>query len=632
MNELYKGYIETKDKKSAEKLKGRTSWKTLEEVQNCDGYAGMLAEDTILIDLDDSEQAEILMKIVEDLQMFCKVICTTRGKHFLFKNTNGLVTKNYTHVTLAVGLTADIKLGSKCSYEVLKTDGEERFCEWDIEDGEEYGEVPKWLIPVGKVNTDFLSMDEGDGRNDALFSYILKLQSSGLTKEECRECIRLMNKYILKKPLDEDEVETILRDDSFQKDIFYVNGSFEFDKFAEFIRANNRIIKVNGQLHIYEDGVYVKDSKSIEAVMIRIIPNLRKTQRTEVLSYLELICKETPVSDPRYIAFTNGIYDIVTDELLPFSQELVIINRIPWDYNPTAYSEIMDKTLWKLACGDQSVRALLEECVGSCFYRANQLGGGKAFILTGDKANGKSTFLDCVKAVLGRENISALDLNEMGDRFSTAMMFGKFANIGDDIGDDFLQGSQVAIFKKIVTGNMIKAEFKGQDPFDFVPYVKLLFSANSIPRMKDKTGAVLRRLIIIPFSARFSKADPDYDPFIIYKLTAEESLQYLIKIGLEGLKRVLAEGYTESDKVEKELEEYREENNPLVGFLKEWGDCIENESTLEVFRRYQIYCQENNQTPMSRVVFTKVVNKMVGFTTVLKKIAGKPTRIFIKEV
>ena len=114
--------------------------------------------------------------------------------------------------------------------------------------------------------------------------------------------------------------------------------------------------------------------------------------------------------------------------------------------------------------------------------------------------------------ILADENISALDLKELGDRFSTSMMFGKLANIGDDIGDDFLQGTQVSIFKKVVTGNRIKAERKGMDPFEFNPYVKLLFSANDIPRMKDKTGAVLRRLVIIPFNATFTDQDPDFDP------------------------------------------------------------------------------------------------------------------------
>ena len=50
-------------------------------------YAGILATNTILVDLDDGEQAEILMKIVEALQLNCRVYQTTRGKHFLFTNT-----------------------------------------------------------------------------------------------------------------------------------------------------------------------------------------------------------------------------------------------------------------------------------------------------------------------------------------------------------------------------------------------------------------------------------------------------------------------------------------------------------------------------------------------------------------
>lgn len=208
----------------------------------------------------------------------------------------------------------------------------------------------------------------------------------------------------------------------------------------------------------------------------------------------------------------------------------------------------------------------MEECIGYCFYRRNEL--GKAFILTGDKSNGKSTFLDCVKAILGDENISALDLKELGDRFSTSMMFGKLANIGDDIGDDFLQGSQVAMFKKVVTGNRIKAERKGQDPFEFNPYIKMLFSANDIPRMKDKTGAVLRRLVIIPFNAQFSKNDPDYDPYIKYKLICQESLEYLIALGMQGLKRVLTnQEFTKSEKVDKQVKDYEEENNPIIAFL-----------------------------------------------------------------
>lgn len=632
---LYKGYVETKGKQSIEKLKNRTKWKTYEEVKNLSGFGGVLADDTILIDIDDSEQSEILMNIVEDLQLDCKVLCTSRGKHFLFKNHT--IARNRTHVQLAVGLTADIKVGSKLSYEVIKIDGEERFCEWDIEEGGKYQEVPKWLFPV-KATAEFVDMDAGDGRNQALFNYILTLTANDFTVDETRECIRILNKFVLKEPLSDEELEVILRDEAFQKPVFFMESTFLFDKFAVYMKNTAHVVKINGQLHIYKDGIYTNGYKEIESDMIQYIPNLKKMQRREVLDYMELIVEEKEQSDANLIAFNNGIYDLVTGELKPFSTDIVITNKIPWDYNPDAYFELADKTLNKLACDDAAIRALLEECIGYCFYRRNEL--GKAFILTGDKNNGKSTFLDIVKTILGDKNISALDLKELGDRFNTSMMFGKMANIGDDIGDDFLQGSQVSIFKKIVTGNRIKAERKGQDPFEFNPFIKLLFSANDIPRMKDKTGAVLRRLVIIPFNARFSKylpdgvtIDPDFDPFIKYKLIQKESIEYLIKLGVEGLKRVITNNeFTKSEKVQGQLDEYEEENNPIIAFIADCGvDMIENEPTADVYKRYQVFCAENSMQPMSNIVFSKQINKRLGFKVIQKKLNNVNRKIFVKE-
>lgn len=630
---LYKGYIKSKGKAAIEAFKNRTTFRTFEEVKNLPGYAGVLADDTILIDIDDTEQSEILMNIVEEYQLDCRVYCTSRGRHFLFKNSS--ITRNRTHAPLAIGLTADIKLGSRTSYEILKIDGEERFIEWDIEEGGTYQEVPKWLFPV-RAAVDFLDMDAGDGRNQALFNYILTLQSNDFSVDETREAIRILNRFVLKEPLSDDELEVILRDEAFQKPIFFHDKTFLFDRFATYLKNNCYVVKINNQLHIYKDGTYTNGYKTIETAMIQQIPNLKKAQRKEVLEYMELIVDERNQSDARYIAFNNGILDVVTGKMQPFSPDLIVTNRIPWDYVPDAYNELTDSTLNKLACSDAPIRALLEECIGYCFYRRNEL--GKAFILTGDKSNGKSTFLDMVKAVLGEENVSALDLKELGDRFSTSMMFGKLANIGDDIGDDFLQGSQVATFKKVVTGNRIKAERKGQDPFEFNPYVKLLFSANDIPRMKDKTGAVLRRLVIIPFNARFSKylpdgtPDPNYNPYIKYELVEQSSIEYLIKVGVEGLKRIIENSeFTHSDKVQQQIEEYENENNPIKAFIDDCGvEMIEDEPTADVYKRYQVFCAENNMQPMSNIIFSKQINKRLGLESVVTTINRKAIRVFRK--
>lgn len=626
MAECFKGYVPTKDKKCLLKFKNKSAadLQTYEQVKNLPEFAGILAEDVILIDVDDMEQSEILFNIVKDLQLKCRVYATSRGKHFLFKND--LVETNKIHTKLAVGLEADIKIGTRNSYSILKFNNKEREILYDTD---ECQLLPKWLIPI-KTPYDFLNMEDGDGRNQTLFNYILTLQSNDFSEDEAIETIRLINKYVLSEPLEDKELETILRHDAFQKPVFFKKGKFLFDKFAIYLKNTNHIVRINGQLHIYRDGIYVEGQPEIEAAMIEHIPDLTRARRSEILSYLDiLIRKNTKLTGANLIAFKNGIYNVETDELIDFSPDYIITNKINFNFNPNARSDLVDKTFDKLACGNESIRMLLEEAVGYCFYRRNEL--RKSFILTGDKKNGKSTFLAMLKELLGDDNTAALDLNELADRFSSASLFGKLANIGDDIGDEFI--ANPATFKKIVSGDRIKGENKGQKEFFFNPYCKLLFSANNIPRIKDKSGAVLDRLVIIPFDARFSRNDPDFDPYIKYKLIQEDALEYLILIGIKGLKRVLEnQAFTKSEKVAKSIKEYEETNNPILLFFKEIDiDEIVNEPTKEVYQKYNEFCLANSFTPMSNIEFSKQIKKRFDLDIVNKTVKGKKYRIFVKK-
>lgn len=623
---FFRGYVPTKDKKCLIPFKGKSAdeLQTYEQVKNLPEFAGILDEKTALIDVDDYEQSEILFKIVTNLKSKCRVYKTKRGKHFLFINDK--LEKNKIKTKLACGLEADIKLGTKNSYSILKFDSVEREI---IYDSAEYEPVPIWLTPI-KTNIDFFDMENGDGRNQALFNYILTLQSADFSVDETRTTIGLINDYVLREKLSESELQTILRDDAFQKPMFFKKGKFLFDKFAIYLKNNDHIVRINGQLHVYRDGIYVEGQNEIEAAMIEHIPDLNRSKRSEITSYLDiLIRKNTSITNANLIAFKNGIYNLETDELIDFSPEYVITNKINYDYNPDAFCELVDNTFDKLSCNDESVRALLEEAVGYCFYRRNEL--RKSFILTGDKKNGKSTYLAMLKELLGDDNTVALDLGELGERFSSASLFGKLANIGDDIGDDFI--ANPAVFKKIVSGDWIKGEYKGQREFFFKPYCKLLFSANNIPRIKDKSGAVLDRLVIIPFDAKFSKDDPDFDPYIKYKLIKPEALEYLILLGIKGLKRVLNnQSFTASSKVNKSIEEYEETNNPILLFFKEIQlDEIVNEPTSEVYKKYNEYCLANSFTPLSNIEFSKQTKKQFDLDIVNKSIKGKKYRIFIRK-
>lgn len=620
--ELYKGYIKTRNKRAAERFKNVDTFKSYDEVKDLDEFAGVLADDVILIDIDDKHQSDIVMDMIFDLEIKCKVYVTNRGRHFLFKNSK--VEKCSTHSTLAIGVNADIKIGSRTSYEVLKFDGTEREVEYD---SKIYEDLPKWLLPV-KNGKNFTNLKEGDGRNQEFYNYILTLQSNGFGQEEVRECIKLINTYVVKESLADNELDVILRDEAFQQQSFFKGNTFKFDVFTTFLKNTYHIIRINGQLHYYKDGIYKKGQLGLEGLIIKHIPNLNQAKRREVLAYLEVLEQDnTPMAPAHLIAFRNGILDIESMTMKEFTPSIVMVNKIDWDYNPNAYDELVDKTLDKISCNNKEIRANLEETVGYCLFRRNEL--GKAVILTGDGSNGKSTYLTMIQTMLGDDNTSSLDLRKISDRFSTVMLYQKLANIGDDISGEYIPDT--ADFRKVVTGDKVTAEQKGQPKFDFKPYCKLIFSSNNIPRLgKGRDfGAIKRRLQIIPFNAKFSKDDPDYVPYIIDKLTNQSAIEYLIVLAINGLKRVLKnKAFTVSDVGEEELATYESIVNPMKGFLEEHevNDFI-NQSSDEVYRMYELYCMDNKLTAMGQRMFIKQLCKQLGLKSKQQRVGGKRKQV-----
>lgn len=625
----YKGYVALEGKKCIMPFKNKTSDEllTLEQAQSFQAYGGVLDDNTILVDIDDHDQSEILFNIVKTKGLKCKVIATTRGKHFLFRVNHTM--PNRTHVHLGIGLIADIKGAGATSYQVLKIDGKEREV---LYDAGEYESLPKYLYPI-KTNMNVLEIAEGEGRNNALFSYILPLQQNEFSVDDCRECIRVINEFVLKTPLKEDELRSIIRDGAFEKPTFFTSkGSFLFDKFARYLMKSDNIIKINKKLYIYRDGIYECGDDYIESAMIEHIPNLQQSKRKEVLAYLELLVKkESSVADANLIAFNNGVLNIADGTFSDFSPEYIITNKIPHNYNPDAESEILERTMSKLACGDDNVVKLLYQAVGYTFYRRNEL--RKSFFLLGEKRNGKSTFMDMVNTLLGEDNVSNLDLGDIGHQFRTAEIDGKLANIGDDIDDAYI--ANTSIFKKVVSGDVITTEKKSKDPFKLRSYAKFFFSANSLPRLgkgKD-SAAVIDRLVIIPFDGKFTKQDADYDPFIKYKLRNEDVMEALIAKSVVALREVLVNQEFETcGKVQKNLDEFEKSNNPILEFYEELEDTdYLNERVKVVYQKYSTFCLANNLQPLSALEFQRQFKKELDLDIKMITFDGKKTKVYVQN-
>lgn len=410
-------------------------------------------------------------------------------------------------------------------------------------------------------------------------------------------------------------------------DQVFSGQKFQHHVFTELFLKNERIISNDGQLYIYDGKVYVLDMLLLEQKMLRQCNRLTRAQRRETIAHLSLIAPELKQDCLHLVALRNGLLDIDTLELKEFSPDFFVPNQIDVNWNPEAICETVDAVLNKISCNNLGIRQLLEEAIGYTLLRRCEYGA--TFFLTGFGANGKSTYLDMIKGLLGRKNYSALSFKSLSDRFKTAELFGKLANIGDDIGNTYIDDN--SIFKNIATGNTINVERKGQDPFDFDPYAKLFFSANDMPKIRDTTDGLMRRLFIIPFNAKFKQTDSDFDPFIKDKLAIDAAKERLLVLAVAGLKRILAnKGPTQPIDVMAARAEYEISNNTVVAFAEEVN--ILGKSIKQVFTEYQTWCKNMGYRTLSQIELGRELSRKCNVESKVTSVDGVSCRIYQKKV
>lgn len=248
-------------------------------------------------------------------------------------------------------------------------------------------------------------------------------------------------------------------------------------------------------------------------------------------------------------------------------------------------------------------------------YRENTF--RKFFVIVGNKRNGKSKFLKVLSELIGVENTSFVSLENIDARFQNALLSGKLLNVGDDIENETCI-THTAALKKITAGDWVTVERKGQDPFQFVSYATLVFSANSIPFIRDRTGAVKDRMVVIPFNAYFDEKADNNNPDILDDLLTTKNMEYLIQIGIRGLQRLLKnKQFTVPKCVADAMKQYLLECDPLSAFLKDNKDNVFGRSTAEVHQMYEQYCKDRNVSTkrITLTSFTQTVNKLLNCKT-----------------
>lgn len=612
--------------------------KEFEVVSKSDDLFGVFRAHIVMVDVDDGNNANIIQRILDDCGVSYLYQKTTRGLHFFFYHGKwSKVLRDRAHIMSAVGLEVDYKCYSVDGTKLCKT----------LENGEvqprplltspnwtgDLVDLPHFLAPVHAAE-DFLSLR--DCRNESFYVYILKLLRYGLDKEQTRHTIRLINSYVLRAGLSDRELETILRDESFPdyNEIYiYKHGDsktakLDYELFAKHLIEKNYIVKIENKLYVYDNGVYVMlDSEKLNELVMDKLRNTTKNMRTELKEYIFNFAPEKQQSSYNYILFKNCIYDIVHQKIMPITPDYVFLNRIDHNYNPNAKPvEVVDTVFNNLSCGDEEVSKLLKEIIGYTFYRRNKM--RKFFVLVGSGRNGKSTYLDMVQNLLSENNVARVDLQELvTDKFAPQLLTDKLVNLGDDIDKEFV--ANTGRFKKLVTGEPIVAQKKGQDQYNMTYYGKFIFSCNEIPRINDKTEGMKSRMVIVPFNADFTN-QPNI-PFVDELLKEQDAMEYILKLAVDALVDLLSRGKFDIPQcVIDATEEYHKENDSVALWLEEYGK-IDQKPIKDVYISYTTYCCEANIKPEGRTTFCRRFYKAGYERRQVKDAEQKTKYIFNKK-
>ena len=366
---------------------------------------------------------------------------------------------------------------------------------------------------------------------------------------------------------------------------------------------------------------------------------LNKKTIADVFDYIDLDAfdesyrKQSPfdaIAHPELVAFKNGTYNMLTDKMESSRPDNYLLNAHDYAVDPNKSDCPETEKLLKAMLGKAQVT--LQEFIGYMFYHSHKP-FQEVLWLSGTGGEGKSTLLGMIGELLGRDNYSAQnpqDLSNPDKRFSIAELYGKEANIVADIADTYMRDT--SMIKRLTGGDVISAEFKGITGFNYVNYSKQIFAANALPSFSDTSAGFARRMTILKMvNGNVSNKPEFWKQFDMAKIERERPA-FAMKC-MHLFKRAFdRKAFTKPPTVRAATREWLEENDRLQQYIEEGFEVSIGNNSFYVEAPYfnanfKLWLQDNSY---SQIGVQKVKKRMVskGFIYKDKKVAGKSVKAY----
>lgn len=387
---------------------------------------------------------------------------------------------------------------------------------------------------------------------------------------------------------------------------------------AQYIVKKYNIITIGErerEMFIYKDGMYYPgaDNLVIYPEIQRILgDDVDRSAKTETYhkiadatSHPRSIFIHAPLN---LIPLKNGVYDFETNTLLPHSPEYRFMYQFPIIYNPEATCPLTEKFMYQVLSPDQ--RTLVEEWIGYYFYRNYMF--KKAIIFVGAGDTGKTTLLEVVTHLLGRENISTISLQKMSsDKFSAAHLYNKHGNLVDELSARDI--TDTGAFKMATGGGTVTGEYKFGNQFSFHNFSKFTFACNRIPDVQDTNDeAYFNRWMVVRFENTIKKTIPNF----VDTLKTEEERSGLFNLVMEGLRRLLKEKrFSYYNDAEATKADMMRAGSSIAMFTSdmlecEWGHELTKD---EMYNAYIEYCQKNKLSAQTKDMLGKRLSDYTSY-------------------
>ena len=386
-----------------------------------------------------------------------------------------------------------------------------------------------------------------------------------------------------------------------------------------------------GQFYEYRRGVWkAMNELLIQQEIIRAMHgNISQGKTSAVCKYLKAdLADNVQFNTKHNVVFQNGtlwldedgsqVYDDPDNPLhgMPknfkkSSPEDMSTIQVSYNYNPNARNTVLERAAREWTnrpdgAPDPEKYRLLKQMFGYILFVKNTL--QKFFILKGDGANGKSTCMHCIEAILGKENTTSLQISRLGSEFDPVVLKHSRVNLCYDAQSSIENAQEV--LKAIIGGDSITAAHKGVDAESFTTNAKFIVSANKFFSANDVSRGLLRRMLFIAFNNTFEPQTgqtPLEDEIM-------QDLPGLFNFAYEGYKDLMTSGYfCDTDEQAALLEEFREQLSPVILFAREElypiEDSVLNDKV--VYSMYSQWCKNNGEKALGRTKFIPEIRQVI---------------------